>query len=997
MKCIHLFIASSVVEFENERNELGNYIRSLNDIYLEHNIYFKLTMCENLTSAIELNGKQNFYNSKIRESDYFYVIFGKNAGEYTLEEFDVAMESFNATGKPKIYTYFMQLSDGKVSNDVLSFMKRLDDELGHYYSLFTHIDSIKLNILLEFSRDPQITSDISVENAHICIDGDSLLSLENIPVYSQNETLKLHREQMQELDNEFADAAAAYGAAPTNSELLQKMMDIGHKRGKLADIIQQTEKDIFELYSKVTHMKSEGRALNWWEQEAIRLLDIGNSEGALQILRDVQLQKEMEQAQDMADSNIERIISVINARKMAIQVLRTQGLTAEKVCEINEIYEEIVNTAEKYHVEMESFHDYASFAHDQHDFTKAENLTNKYLAWLRYTGEVDTAYINALLLQSIIFATTKQFDKAEKGFIELLNICNEKTSNEDLIDIYANVNNSLGMLMCTTKRLSEAEKYSLESIKTYRKLVEKHPTPENRCSLANSCDTLSQIYKGMDRYEDAKKFSAELYEITKSLAQENPEKYGPRYATSCAHYSMHLSKSEEFSKSEELLLYALDAFKKLSKENPGKYLPNVVWIMYLLGGKYYNYDNEKAYTYYSDAFEILMQLPQNERKHYTVNPTNLCSNLAVLLIWRGETDKAEKMLLQVLNDYENLYSAAPQIYLTQLGEAYNNLMLFYYNTQKYQESNNYAEKAKKLIEEAVLSQENPPAKHLDTLAIIYTNLGNIYKRCNYTEAAEAYTLKARYIYGKLYKNYGEEYSDKYFRIAENCAAIYEEKKDYDKAMLILTEAYEHFRQLGRPCHEISNISAKLMVYYINSGKLNEAEQMQREVLKLTKQGYSSDKHTYAISYAQACNNVAAVLSRKEDALKRLDEMSELYSTALQIYCDICEEDSVKNLQYLINIYKNLLNCKQNQKDNDGALELLRNMENNLFKWCERDASVHEPVLAIIYYDHANMVSNTLNDKVQGRELLCKALQLAKKYPQLQQLSQQIEQILEKYF
>ena len=44
MKQIRLFVASSLVEFKEERLELGNYIRSLNDIYVERGIYFKLDM-----------------------------------------------------------------------------------------------------------------------------------------------------------------------------------------------------------------------------------------------------------------------------------------------------------------------------------------------------------------------------------------------------------------------------------------------------------------------------------------------------------------------------------------------------------------------------------------------------------------------------------------------------------------------------------------------------------------------------------------------------------------------------------------------------------------------------------------------------------------------------------------------------------------------------------------------------------------------------------------
>ena len=149
MKYVKIFLASSVVEFEKERRELGDYIRSLNDIYVKRGIYFELNLCEDLSNAIDKERKQEQYNRMIRDSQYFYILFGNHAGEYTIEEFDVAWEQFRSSGEPKLYTYFMQLPDGQpAEKTVQDFMTRLDKEIGHYYSMFSHLDSVKLNMLI---------------------------------------------------------------------------------------------------------------------------------------------------------------------------------------------------------------------------------------------------------------------------------------------------------------------------------------------------------------------------------------------------------------------------------------------------------------------------------------------------------------------------------------------------------------------------------------------------------------------------------------------------------------------------------------------------------------------------------------------------------------------------------------------------------------------------------------------------------------------------------
>ena len=77
MKYIKLFIASSIIEFAQERASLSDFIRSLNDIYVPRGIYFQLTICEDLSNAVAKDRKQAEYNQTIREAQYFYILFGR--------------------------------------------------------------------------------------------------------------------------------------------------------------------------------------------------------------------------------------------------------------------------------------------------------------------------------------------------------------------------------------------------------------------------------------------------------------------------------------------------------------------------------------------------------------------------------------------------------------------------------------------------------------------------------------------------------------------------------------------------------------------------------------------------------------------------------------------------------------------------------------------------------------------------------------------------------
>lgn len=179
VKYIKVFIASSIVEFKKERQELAAFINSLNNICVKKGIYIELMLCEDLGNAVAMKRKQDEYNEFIRSCQYFYILFGKKAGGYTVEEFDVALKQFQDSGAPKIHTYFKQLPDGETAEQsIMDFRNRLDKQLDHHYSWFTRLITIKLNMLLELSRDPLVCCVVECKDGKVYLDSKPILSLD---------------------------------------------------------------------------------------------------------------------------------------------------------------------------------------------------------------------------------------------------------------------------------------------------------------------------------------------------------------------------------------------------------------------------------------------------------------------------------------------------------------------------------------------------------------------------------------------------------------------------------------------------------------------------------------------------------------------------------------------------------------------------------------------------------------------------------------------------
>ncbi len=79
MKKFQLFLASSINEFKNERTEIGNFFRKVENELIDYDIRTSLFECEFCDNSIENGRMQEKYNEVIRISDVFIMLVGKNA------------------------------------------------------------------------------------------------------------------------------------------------------------------------------------------------------------------------------------------------------------------------------------------------------------------------------------------------------------------------------------------------------------------------------------------------------------------------------------------------------------------------------------------------------------------------------------------------------------------------------------------------------------------------------------------------------------------------------------------------------------------------------------------------------------------------------------------------------------------------------------------------------------------------------------------------------
>jgi hypothetical protein len=133
MKTITLFLASSI-ELNNNRDTVSSAVLDLN-YQLPPNEQFRLIKFENFPSSLSDKRKQELYNESIRNSDLFLMLYWRKVGEYTFEEYKVALESLKVKNKPLIY--LAKKKSKKIDDSVKFFEEKIPHDNVNYLDKYS--------------------------------------------------------------------------------------------------------------------------------------------------------------------------------------------------------------------------------------------------------------------------------------------------------------------------------------------------------------------------------------------------------------------------------------------------------------------------------------------------------------------------------------------------------------------------------------------------------------------------------------------------------------------------------------------------------------------------------------------------------------------------------------------------------------------------------------------------------------------------------------------
>jgi len=690
VKKIKMFLASSIDDLSDDRNQIREFFEKINKTYSEQGLFFDLKLCEDYDAAVFIGGKQLQFDRDIEDSELVFFLFFRKVGEMTKHEFDVAYKALEAHGKPRIIIYVKYVeSKEDINEDVRAFMDILYSEVGHYYSTYNHIDTLKLSMMMQIKLLKLDVYDITIHDGEVFINNRSFAKVENIPILSGNESLRHLSERKRQLQKDLETTRNAY-LADQSQENEDNFFAVRAELKQVSEKLEEIEKNTVDFITSIAEKTSEGKILTHRYKKALDFYNIGDYASAKKVLDDERREDELKRAEKRIDIGKSEIYGYIEEDKLWIDAEKTHSVSAENATKIIRKYEKCVALIEKYGLKRNLCYDYAYFLFEQNNHKKAIEIAEKLKEYYNTkdceTDDVEEAKLYNLL--GWLYSDIRRYSEAEEAHLRAIEIRKRLANADALEPELAASYNGLGNVYCNIKKRTEAEEAYFSALEIRKRLAERNPDTFEE-ALASTYNNLGVLYKDMKKYVEAEESHLRALEIRKRLAERNPDAFEPDLAVSYCNLGVFYNDMQKYAEAEESHLRALEIRKRLAEHNPDAFEPNLSVSYNNLGILYNNMQKYvEAEESHLRALEIRKRLAEHNPDAFEPKLSTSYNNLGALYEDMEKYVEAEEAYLYALEIRKKLAERNPDVFEPDLVQSYNNLMVLYYYMHRYDEAEN---------------------------------------------------------------------------------------------------------------------------------------------------------------------------------------------------------------------------------------------------------------------------------------------------------------------
>ena len=854
MKNITVFLASSD-ELKNDRNSFHSLVASLDEIFEPRGYRIRCRRWEDFSAFCTGTRTQDDYNRIVRASDICICMFHRKAGEYTIEEFNQALDEYvKNQSHPKTFVYIRALIEGEMEDEALKrFKEDLFDRVGHYWCNYATDDAMKLHFVMQLERIiPSVSGNASVtegnhfkiENGVVSLYGHKIAELDNLSFAAENPEYLSLKESIARLNTEIARLRAT-GVAELQPIIDEKQAELYKKRESL----NRLESQLFDLALSINKLIGSGTPVSERKRLAIEMFERGNSKGVVEILNEkdiaadaAQARKEIEQGKLLVDSGR----SLIEAG-----LQKTRSLAEEYVLRAKAL---MTDYAEPRRFEL------ACHAYEQGIELIRANLSEEELA-------------KSLFEYGHFLQTNKRYDLAEARYRENLDIYQrlEVISPQAYEPGLATTQNNLGLLYSDTQCYGESEEMYLSAVEIYQRLSVVNPQVYEPY-LATTQNNLGLLYRDTQRYGESEEMYLSAVEIYQRLSVANPQVYEPDLARTRNNLGCLYDNTQRYKESEEMYLSVLTVYQRLTIANLQVYEPDLARAQNNLGNLYRDTQRYKeSEEMYLSAVEIYQRLSVANPQVYEPDLAMVQNNLGLLYSDIQRYEDSEKMHLSAVEIYRRLAAANPQVYEPDLAETQNDLGILYSDTRRYEESEEMYLSAMEIRRRLAVAN---PQVYEPGLARTQYNLGCLYSDTRRYEESEKMYLSAMEIRRRLAVANPQVYEPDLADTQYNLGCLYYNIQRYEESGEMYLSALKVYQRLTvadpqvyepylvRACNNLSFL-------FLAQGNFEEAERYAREGAK-----YDSTHHTIYTNLAASLLFQGRYAEAEEIYLRYKEELKE---------------------------------------------------------------------------------------------------------------------------
>ena len=725
MKTITVFLASSN-ELNYDRNSFQALIAKLDDIYEPRGIRIKCRRWEDFPAYCTGERTQDVYNQTVRSCDMCICMFHKEAGQYTVEEFEQALDEYRTNhSHPKTFVYIRALVEGEVETDELkAFKDQLFKSIGHYWCNYACDDSMNLHFVMQLERlIPDMglsagdSSQLKVEEGNVTLQGIKIADYTNLPFAAANPEYCNLKEKYAQLDKDITQLRAL-GIDDTHDLLREKVID----RQKCHEQIINMEKQLLDMACQVNKSISSSSPMSERKRLAIEMFEQGNIKGVINVLNEEDMASEAKQAEleiargrqlvqsgnDLIEKGIQTIQAQVEEYILRAKALMLDFDNADRFSLACNAYERAVELTRNHLSQAEladRLNDYYCFLYENNQFTKCEAYIEESVSIRAelcrdhpemYEPDLANSYNNL----AVLYSDTHRFQESEAMYKSAIAIRERlaKANQQVYEPALAGSYNNLGNLYGNTQRFEESESMYKSAIAMRERLAKANPQAYEP-PLARSYNNLAILYSATHRFRECEAMHKSALAIYERLAKANPQAYEPDLAGSYACLASLYSDTQRLQESEAMYKSALAIRERLAKASPQAYEPDLARSYNNLGSLYSDTQRfQESEAMYKSALAIRERLAKANPHAYEPALADSYNNLAIVYYCTERIQECEELFKATLAIREHLSEEAPQEYGPALAQAYSNLAILYNETRRFAESEEMANAAAEIRE-----------------------------------------------------------------------------------------------------------------------------------------------------------------------------------------------------------------------------------------------------------------------------------------------------------